>query len=689
MAKASKLDKVRNLGVVAHIDAGKTTVTERFLFYSGRIHKIGEVHEGDTQMDWMPEERQRGITITAAATTFTWKGCELHLIDTPGHVDFTIEVERSLRVLDGAVVVFSAVDGVEPQSETVWHQADKFHVPRVAFINKMDRVGADHLNVIVQMRTRLGAVAAPLQIPIGFEDTFKGVVDLVAMQQLVFSGQEEEAPPAEEIDAALRADAEAAREKLVEIVADVDDAIAEKYLAGEPVDAETLRAAIRRATVAQKIVPVMMGTALRNKGVQPLLDAVVDYLPSPLDVPPVKGSRPNNPEEIIERPPDDKLPLAALAFKVAMFEGRKTVFLRLYSGTLAVGDDVFNARLKKNEKVARLFQVHADKRERVDRVGAGMIVAAMGLKDTATGDSLSSPKDQLVLERIDTYEPVISAAVEVVNTVDKDKLEQALAKLVDEDPTFRVRVDEETAETIISGMGELHLEIMHDRIEREYGVPTRMGRPQVVHRETVLGEGVAEGRIERVNPEDDADLIFGAATVRVRALPRGSGVKVRSEVPPASSDLPKPLAQKIPIATAAALVGLKEGVVTGPEGYPVEDLEAVVLTVEPRENVKSDVGWRIAAQTALRRAIQAAGPAMLEPIMDVEVVVPEEFLGAVVGDLSARRAQIEDVGFRGALRTVNAKLPMKSLFGYSTAVRSASQGRATFTMRFAKFDAWT
>jgi len=689
MAKASKLDKVRNLGIVAHIDAGKTTVTERFLFYSGRIHKIGEVHEGDTQMDWMPEERQRGITITAAATTFSWKGHEVHLIDTPGHVDFTIEVERSLRVLDGAVVVFSAVDGVEPQSETVWHQADKFHVPRVAFINKMDRIGAEWTNVIEQMKTRLGATPAALQIPIGAEDTFKGVIDLVAMQQLIFSGQEEEAPEPQPIDAALAGEAEAAREKLVEIVADVDDAIAEKYLAGEAVDTETLRAAIRRACVAQKIVPVMMGTALRNKGVQPLLDAVVEYLPSPLDVPPVKGSRPNNPEEIVERPPDDKLPLAALAFKVAMFEGRKTVFLRLYSGTLAVGDDVFNARLKKNEKVARLFQVHADKRERVDRVGAGMIVAAMGLKDTATGDSLSSPKDQVILERIDTYEPVISAAIEVVNTVDKDKLEQALAKLVDEDPTFRVRVDEETAETIISGMGELHLEIMHDRIEREYGVPTRMGRPQVVHRETVLGEGVGEGRIERVNPEDEADLIFGAATVRVRALPRGSGVKVKSEVPPPSADLPKPLAAKIPIATAAALAGVKEGVVTGPEGYPVEDLEAIVLSVEPRENVKSDVGWRIAAQTALRKAIQAAGPAMLEPIMDVEVVVPEEFLGAVVGDLSARRAQIEDVGFRGQLRTVNAKLPLKALFGYSTAVRSASQGRATFTMRFAKFDAWS
>jgi elongation factor G len=688
MAKPGKLDKVRNLGVVAHIDAGKTTVTERFLFYSGRIHKIGEVHEGATQMDWMPEERQRGITITAAATTFSWKGCELHLIDTPGHVDFTIEVERSLRVLDGAVVVFSAVDGVEPQSETVWHQADKFHVPRVAFVNKMDRIGADWLNVVAQMRSRLGAKPAPLQIPVGAEDSFRGVIDLVAMKELTFSGHEEDAPEEGEIDAALRDEAEAAREQLIEAVADVDDAIAEKYLGGEPIDAETLRLAIRRATVAQKIVPVFMGTALRNKGIQPLLDAVVEYLPSPLDVPPIKAVRPAT-EEVVERAPDDKQPLAALAFKVAMFEGRKTVFLRLYSGSLSVGDDVYNPRLKKSEKVARLFLVHADRRERIEKVGAGWIVAAMGLKDCATGDSLSSPKDPVVLERIDTYEPVISAAVEVINTVDKEKLEQALAKMVDEDPTFRVRVDEETAETIISGMGELHLEVMHDRIEREYGVPTRMGRPQVVHRETVLGEGVGEGRIERVNPEDETDLIFGAATVRVRALPRGTGVKVKEAVPPPPADLPKPVAMKMPIAIAAALAGVKEGVVTGPEGYPLEDLEATVVAVEPRENVKSDVGWRIAGQTALRRAIQTAGPAMLEPIMDVEVVVPEEFLGAVVGDLSARRAQIEDVGFRGQLRTVNAKLPMKSLFGYSTAVRSASQGRATFTMRFAKFDAWS
>lgn len=687
--KGSKLERVRNLGVVAHIDAGKTTVTERFLFYSGRIHKIGEVHEGETQMDWMPEERERGITITAAATTFKWRDHELHLIDTPGHVDFTIEVERSLRVLDGAVVVFSAVDGVEPQSETVWRQADKFGVPRVAFVNKMDRIGADFDNVLEQMRKRLNTRPAPLQIQIGAEGDFSGVVDLIEMKQVTFTGDEEDVPEVAEIDASgLRELAQAAREKLVEAVADADDAVAEIYLAGQPVDAATLRAAIRRATIARKLVPVLMGTALRNKGVQPLLDAAVDFLPSPLDVPPVHGVRPNNPDEKVERGPDDKAPLAALAFKVAMFEGRKTVFVRLYSGTLSVGDDVFNPRLKKVEKIARLFQVHADKRERIERIGAGNIVAVMGLKDCATGDTLCSTKDPILLERIDTYEPVISSAIEVNQTVDKEKLEQALQKMVDEDPTFRVRVDEETAQTIISGMGELHLEIIHDRIEREYGVPTRMGRPQVVHRETVTGEGVAEGRIERANPEDETEMIFGAAKVRVRARPRGAGVKVNAEVPPPPSELPGPLKQKQAAIVAAAVDGVKEGIVTGPEGYPVEDVEATVVGVELRES-KTDVGWRIAAQTALRRAVQAAGPALLEPIMEVEVVVPEEFLGAVVGDLSARRAQIEDVGFRGALRTVAAKLPLKQLFGYSTAVRSASQGRATFTMKFSRFDAWT
>ncbi len=610
MAKAVKLDRVRNIGVVAHIDAGKTTVSERFLFYSGRIHKIGEVHEGATQMDWMPEERERGITITAAATTFHWRDYEMHLIDTPGHVDFTIEVERSLRVLDGAVVVFSAVDGVEPQSERVWHQADKFGVPRIAFINKMDRIGADADGVLEQMRQRLGSRPAFVQLPVGAEDTFTGAVDLLTMTQHLYSGAEDEAPtliPSEEMDADLRGHAELARHELVETIADVDDAIAEAYLAGTEVDADTLRAALRRATLDGKLVPVLCGTALRNKGVQPLLDAVIAYLPSPLDRPTVRGTNPTTGEPE-ERPVDDKAPLAALAFKVAMVEGRKTVFLRLYSGTLSVGDDVLNPRLKKTEKISRLFAVHADRRERVEKVGAGYIIAAMGLKDFGTGDTVCSPKAPILLERIDTYEPVISSAVEAASTADKEKLEDALKKLQDEDPTFRVRVEEETGQTLISGMGELHLEIIHDRLAREYGVQTRLGRPMVVHRETVLGEGVGEGRIERVSPEDESEVIFGGASVRVRKLPRGGGIVVKQAVPPPSSDLPGPVRAKYPIAVAAALAGLQEAVSTGPEGYPLVDLEATLTGVELREGVKSDVGWRIAAQTALRHALKAARP---------------------------------------------------------------------------------
>ncbi len=694
MAKPGKLDKVRNLGIVAHIDAGKTTVSERFLYYSGRIHKIGEVHEGETQMDWMPEERERGITITAAATTFSWAGHELHLIDTPGHVDFTIEVERSLRVLDGAVVVFSAVDGVEPQSETVWRQADKFHVPRLAFINKMDRVGADLVNVLDQMRTKVGARPALMQWPIYAEVAsvstdaeFLGAVDLLTMTEFHYTGDQSDEPESRELAPERQDVAARWRDALIEAVADVDDKIAEMYLAGETIELDVLKAAIRRATIAQKIVPVFCGAALRNRGIQALLDGVVAYLPSPLDVPPVQGVRPGS-EELVTRHADDKEPLTALAFKVAMFEGRKTVFVRIYSGKLAAGDDVFNVRTGKNEKASRLFLVHADRREKLDEAGAGMIVAVMGLKDAATGDTLCKPGSPLLLERIDTYEPVISSAIELVSGADKDKLEQGLAKLTDEDPTFRVRTDEETGQLLISGMGELHLEIMHDRLAREYGVQTRLGRPQVMYRETVMRDATADGSIERINPDNETEVIFGEATVRVRPLPRGKGLVVLDQVPPPPADMPGPLRAKYPIAQKAAREGLTEAVRMGPNGYPMEDVEATLLSITPRDDVKTDVGWRIAAQTALRKAISQAQPAQLEPIMDVEIVTPEEFLGDVLGDLASRRAAIEDVGVRGPARAIVAKLPLRALFGYATAVRSASQGRATFTMKFSRFDAW-
>jgi len=705
---SKKSDRIRNIGVVAHIDAGKTTVSERFLFYSGRIHKIGDIDAGDTQLDWMPQERERGITITAAATTFLWRNHEVHLIDTPGHVDFTIEVERSLRVLDGAIVVFSAVDGVEPQSETVWQQADKFHVPRLAFVNKMDRLGANFDAVVGEVRTRLGARPAPIQLPIGAEDAFEGAVDLVAMKAVRFTGEETDPPRVEELEGALAAEAAAAREKLVEVVADVDDALAELYLAGAPVGEPELRSAIRRATLAGKVIPVLCGAALRNMGVQPLLDAVVDYLPAPTELRPIVGVKPGT-EEREERPLDEKAPFAALAFKVALFEGRKTVFLRIYSGALQPGDEVLNPRLghAKSEKIARLFQVHADKRERVDVARAGQIVAAVGLRDTATGDTLCDPRHPILLERIDTYEPVISAAIEPESNQEKEKLDAALEKLVDEDPTFKVHEDPETGQTIVRGMGELHLDVVRDRLLREFNVNARLGRPQVVYRETIARAAEAEARFERAvnraalegargkaaeKAGKEEEMVFGAARVRLAPRPRGAGLAVRAQVPPPPPEMPEKLARLIPHLVEAALVGLREAASSGPAGYPMEDLEAVLTGVEPRDGLAADaaaVGAKIAASEAFRRACAEADARLLEPIMQVEVVVPEEFMGGVVGDLNSRRAQIEDVGFRGNKRTVAAKVPLKSLFGYATAIRSASQGRATFTMKFAKYDAWS
>jgi elongation factor G len=673
----AKIDRVRNIGIVAHIDAGKTTVTERFLFYSGKIHKIGEVHEGDTQMDWMPQERERGITITAATTMFNWKTHELHLIDTPGHVDFTIEVERSLRVLDGAVVVFSAVDGVEPQSETVWHQADKFRVPRLAFVNKMDRVGADFDAVVEQIRKRLGARPAPIQLPIGAEDKFEGVIDLVALRAYTFTGDEGDAPIEGEVPSSMADAAAAAREKLIEAVADVDDAVAEKFLEGGTLAADELRAALRRACIGVKLVPVLAGAALRNKGVQLVLDAVVDYLPSPVDVPPVEGSDPRDPQKKLARPPDDKAPFSALAFKIAMDEGRKVVYLRVFSGTLRPGDDVLNARAGVNEKVARLFQVHADKRERIERAGAGMIVAAMGLKQATTGDTLCASTAPIVFERIETYEPVIAAAIEPDTNSDKEKLDFGLQKMVEEDPTFRVNEDPETGQTIIRGMGELHLDVIVDRLTREYGVKARVGKPQVVFRETIARAAEADGKFERLLEDEE---LYGKVRVRVAPRARHSGMAYATRLP----EFP-PLP---PHLVAAAQAGVKEASGSGPNGYPMEDLEVVVVGIETREGKSPEIGVKIAASNAFRAACAEAGPGLLEPIMAVEVVTPEEFLGGAIGDLNQRRGRIEDVGARGEKRVIQAKVPLQRMFGYSTALRSLSQGRANFTMQFAEYDKW-
>ncbi len=671
----AKLERVRNIGVVAHIDAGKTTVTERFLYYAGKIHRMGEVHDGEAQMDWMPQEQERGITITAAATTFEWRGHELHLIDTPGHVDFTIEVERSLRVLDGVVVVFCGVGGVEPQSETVWHQAEKFGVPRLAFVNKMDRVGANFYAVVDEIQKRLGARPVPVQIPIGAEETFQGVIDLVDQRAFIWTGTPDEPPQEVPVPDRLQLEVETAREKLVEAAGDMDDGVAELFLEGKPIEPTVLRAAIRKGCIANKLVPVFCGSALRNRGIQRLLDGVVDYLPSPLEVPPAQGSAPGTGERV-ERRPSDKEPLTAMAFKIQMDQGRKMVYLRIYSGKLRPGDEILNVRLGKREKVARLLQIHANRRERIDLAGAGSIVAAMGLKLAGTGDTVTHPDHPIMLERIDAYEPVISRAIEPKTLAEKEKLDFALAKIVDEDPTFKVREDEETGQTLISGMGELHLDIVVDRLLREYNVEARVGKPQVVYRETVTATGEADATFER---KLDEELVFGHARVRVEPLPRGAGVSFESAVPAEPPVSPSVL--------ATALEGLKDAATSGvTAGYPLVDVKVTLLAVGTREGLTSTVGYKVAAGEAFRRACHEAKPSLLEPIMDLEVTVPEEFMGEVIGDVQSRSGVIEDVGFRGGQRLVKAKVPMRSLFGYSTRVRSLTQGRALFTMQFAKFD---
>ncbi len=671
----AKIDRVRNIGIVAHIDAGKTTVTERFLHHSGKIHKVGEVHDGETQMDWDEQERERGITITAAATTLEWKKHDIHLIDTPGHVDFTIEVERSLRVLDGAVVVFDAVSGVEPQSETVWHQADKFHVPRIAFINKMDRVGADFEGAIAQMIKKLGARPVPVQIPIGAEDHFDGVIDLVEMKALYFSGALDDPPRIEDVPAELADAAAAAREAMVEAAADCDDAIAEKFLEGGDITNEEIVAALRRACIDTKLVPVLCGSALRNKGARTLLDAVIAYLPSPGDLPPIKGVNPRKPEEVIERPLDRKAPLAMLAFKVAMDDGRKHVFLRIFSGQVEAGDQVLNARLGTKERVARLFLVHADKRKRLDKAVAGEIVAATGLKNTTTGDTLCSADAPILLERIDTYEPVMSIAVEPRTNAEREKLEFALNKVVEEDPTFRVREDEETGQTIISGMGELHLEIVVEKLKLSYGVEVAVGKPQVVFRETVTATAEASSEFER---ELKDEALYGAASCRVAPRGRGEGTTIDVALP-ADAHVSEAVLE-------SAVQGLREASQSGPSGYPLEDIAVTLTSVSTREGVPAEVGVKVAAADAFRQAVGKASPTMLEPIMEVEVSTPEESLGSVIGDLNQRRGHIQNVGASGVKSVVDARVPLKNMFGYSTELRSLTQGRATFTMRFSAYD---
>ncbi|MGQ0548048.1 MAG: elongation factor G [Armatimonadota bacterium] len=663
------METIRNIGIVAHIDAGKTTTTERILFYTGRVHRLGEVDEGSATMDWMVQERERGITITSAATTCVWRDHRINIIDTPGHVDFTMEVERSMRVLDGAVVLVSAVEGVQPQSETVWRQADRYRVPRIIYINKMDRTGADFLRTVQMIRERLGGVPVPIQLPIGAEDSFEGVIDLVRMKATIYLDDLGTRSDESDIPQQWRQQAEQLREQMVEAAADIDDAIAHKYLEGTPIDEDELRAALRRGTVGARIVPVLCGSSFRNKGVQPLLDAVVDYLPSPLELPPVIGTDPRT-GEAVERPADPKAPLAALAFKIISdpYVGKLTYF-RVYSGTLKAGSYVFNANKGQKERVSRILQMHANHREDIPEVSAGNVVAAVGLRATATGDTLCDEASPVVLEAMHFPDPVISVAVEPKTKADEEKLSAALARLAEEDPTFKVRFDTETGQTIISGMGELHLEIIVDRMLREFKVEASVGRPQVAYKETIRQAARGEGRYIR---QTGGRGQYGHAVIEVEPREQGSGFEFVDEI--TGGTIPREYIRPIEVGIRDAAEG---GVLAG---YPVIDFRATLIDGSYHEVDSSEVAFKIAGSLAFKDAAARAKPVLLEPMMRVEAVTPESYMGDVIGDLNSRRAQIEAIETQGGLRVIRALVPLAEMFGYATALRSSSQGRATYSM---------
>ncbi len=669
------LTKTRNIGIIAHIDAGKTTVTERILYYSGRLHKMGEVHDGEATMDWMVEERERGITISSAVTSCEWNEASINIIDTPGHVDFTVEVERSLRVLDGAIGVFCAVGGVEPQSETVWHQADHYRVPKIAFINKMDRIGADFFRTVDMMRERLGARPLVLQLPWGSEEGFRGIIDLLSMKAVIWNeetlgaGFEEVPVPGE-----FQEEASVHREHLLESLSDMDDTVMEFYLADKPIETRLLKAALRKAVLSLRVVPVLCGSALRNKGVQPLLNAIVDYLPSPLEVPPVKGIHPVSGESL-ECFPRVNDPPCALAFKVQMDQGRKMTYIRLYSGTVNVGQTLYNPGKGIKEKIARLLKMHSNKRERIESASAGEIVAAMGLKLTATGDTLCTEEAPALLETIAFQEPVISIAVEPKRVQDNDKLLDSLGRLSEEDPTFRFKVDEDTGQTLISGMGELHLEVILQRLKREYQLETNQGKPQVVYRETVKGEAEYEEVFER---ELAGRQRFAGLKIRVSPRARGDGNVFESLY---SGETPVPEDFQ-----AAVRQGVMEAETSGVlMGYPVIDVSTTLLDMQVRETSDA-LAFKIAGTIAYKNACEKAGAALLEPIMRSEILVPDDFLGEVIGDLNTRQGKIEQIVKKGAVQVVTAIVPLARMFGYSTALRSVTQGRATYTMQFAHYD---
>ena len=674
MPRQVELSKIRNIGIMAHIDAGKTTTTERILFYTGKVHKMGETHEGSAVMDWMEQEQERGITITSAATTCYWKGHRINIIDTPGHVDFTVEVERSLRVLDGAVAVFCAKGGVEPQSETVWRQADKYRVPRIAYVNKMDIIGANFENVISMMRERLGTNPVPVQIPIGSEASFTGIVDLVHQKAYIYTNDVGTEIREEEIPEELRDEAEQYREQMLEALSDVDEEIMMKYLEGEEISTEEIQKAIRKGCVEVKITPVLCGSSYRNKGVQLLLDAIVDYLPSPLDIPPIKGISTETGEET-ERHASDDEPFSALAFKIVSdpYVGKLTYF-RIYSGKLSSGSYVYNSTKQKKERIGRILYMHANHRQEITEAMTGDIVAAVGLKDTTTGDTLSSEEHPVILESMQFPEPVIRVAIEPKTKADQDKMGIALQKLAEEDPTFKTYTEQETGQTIIAGMGELHLEIIVDRMMREFKVEANVGKPQVAYKETIRQKVQTEGKFVR---QSGGRGQYGHVWLEIEPLEPGKGYEFVNKI--VGGVVPK---EYIPAVDAGVREALTSGVLAG---YPVVDVKVTLFDGSYHEVDSSEMAFKIAASMAFKDGMKKASPVLLEPIMKVEVVVPEEYLGDVIGDMNSRRGQIQGMEPRGGAQVVRANVPLSEMFGYATDLRSKTQGRGVYTMQFSHY----
>lgn len=675
MPRTIPLERTRNIGIMAHIDAGKTTTTERILFYTGRVHKLGEVHDGAATMDWMIQEQERGITITSAATTAMWKDHVINIIDTPGHVDFTVEVERSLRILDGAVGVFCAKGGVEPQSETVWRQADKYRVPRIGYVNKMDITGADFFRVLEMMRQRLSANVVPIQLPIGVEENFKGIIDLVRMKSIIYfddlgTRSEETDIPEEMLDVAREY-----RDKLLESAAEYDEDIMNRYLEGEEIEEEQLRTALRKATVAVEIVPVLCGTSYKNKGVQPLLDAVISYLPSPLDVPAVHGLVPEKETEA-SRKADDNEPFSALAFKIMAdpYVGKLT-YIRVYSGKLESGSYVYNSTKGKRERVGRVLRMHANHREEIKEIAAGDIVAIVGLKNTVTGDTLCTETEPILLETITFPEPVIDVAIEPKTKADQEKMSLSLAKLSEEDPTFRARTDEETGQTIISGMGELHLEIIIDRLLREFKVGANVGKPQVAYKETIRNKVRVEGRFVR---QSGGRGQYGHCWLEIEPLEAGQGYVFENKI--VGGVIPR---EYIPAIDSGVKEAMSSGVLAG---YPVIDVKVAVVDGSYHDVDSSEMAFKVAGSMAFKEGVLKAGPALLEPVMKVEVTIPEEYMGDVMGDVNSRRGRIEGMEPRMGTQVVRAKVPLSEMFGYATDLRSRTQGRGTYSMEFSHYE---